>query len=434
MRNLFIIPKKFVDRLFLWPKPDFTKLYLIQKHSIAVWLFYFGAILVYFSSLTPWFLWPIQRYYMPLASLPILASLLMSVRLKRPIFTRKDYFLPVCSMSLLLLMMALSSGRNVNGFIMIVFSTTVYLSLFKVNIPLLRKLGDTIATLMACILAVSIPFFILHLLGFPLPHTQAEAFDYTFDNYRFFLVDHRFNWELIPRFHSVFIEPGQLGMACITLLYAQAGKWNTWRCRIIFLGLIMTFSLAAYLCLVVMLFSVSWMKGKAVIGKILLLGGVILVIGVGSMFYNRGENLINQMIVSRLLLNEDGEVEGNNRTTDLFTREYEKLFSTGEIIIGKGNEDLAKFGFGNSGYRVFIYCYGLVSVGCLLVLFYALLRSSTNKRAAISMLIIHGLSFWAHGIPHRPYLFIALYMLLFSPVCPPASRIGIENKENEFDK
>jgi hypothetical protein len=123
------------------------------------------------------------------------------------------------------------------------------------------------------------------------------------------------------------------------------------------------------------------------------------------------------------MLDEEGEMEGNNRTSDLFTKEYDKMISSGEIFFGRGNEELAKFGFGNSGYRVFIYCYGIVSVFCLCVMFFAVTRTSTNKRACISMLLIHALSFWAHGIPHRPYIYISLYVLLFSMVYPPNHHI-----------
>lgn len=315
--------------------------------------------------------------------------------------------------------MAIGSGRNINGIFMVAFSTMVYLSIFKVNLPELRKLSDVTATLMAALLVVSIPVFILHLLGFSLPHTTTSFLNYRFDNYRFFLVDHRFNWELIPRFHSVFLEPGHLGMACLTLLYTQAGKWDTWRCRVLFLALLMTFSLAAYLCTIVMLFSVSWMKGKAVIGKILLLGGFVLTIGIAATFYNRGDNLINQLIVSRVMLDENGEVVGNNRTTDLFTKEYEKAIASGDIIMGKGIEAVAKFGGGNAGYRVFIYSYGMISVVSLVVLFFCLLRTSINKRACISFLLLHCLSFWAHGVPHRFYIFVPTYIFLFCDVFPP---------------
>ncbi len=431
MKHLFLLHRDKLSRVFLWPKPNLAGLFLVEKRSVALWLFYFGVIFAYFTTLTPWPLWPFHRYYMPIASMPILLGLALSLRLKKPVFTRKDFLLPTLSMILLQLTMAIGSGRNINAIFMLAFSSVVYFSIFKVNIPELRKLSDVIATIMAALMVVSIPMFILHLLGFPLPHSQASFGEYyTFDNYRFFLVDHRFNWELIPRFHSIFLEPGHLGMACLTLLYAQAGKWDTWRCRVLFLALFMTFSVAAYLCMVVMFFSVSWMKGKAVIGKILFLGGFFIALGVGSMFYNRGDNLFNQLIVSRVLLNEDGEMEGNNRTTDLFTKEYEKTIASGDIIMGKGNEEVAKFGFGNSGYRVFIYSYGLISVLSLFVLFYGLLHTNANRRANISFLLIHSLSFWAHGYPHRFYFFVPLYIFLFCGVFPPNHKF-IEEKQIE---
>ena len=197
------ISKKHIKRLFLWPKPNLSKLCLIEKQAIALWMFYIGIAIVFFSSLTPWFLWPIQRYYMPIGFVPVSLSMLMSLHLREPIFSRKDYLFPTMSMGLLLLMMALSSGRNINGIFMVFFSTFVYFAFFKLNIPNLRKLSDFLTSVLACILLISIPMFILHLLGFPLPRTQANLGDYRFDNYLFFLIDHRSNWELIPRFHSV---------------------------------------------------------------------------------------------------------------------------------------------------------------------------------------------------------------------------------------
>ena len=242
--------------------------------------------------------------------------------------------------------------------------------------------------------------------------------DYQFDIYLFFLVDMRFNFELIPRFHSVFLEPSHLGMACIALLYSQIGRWNTWPCRVLFLALLMSFSLAAYLCLVVMLFSAAWMKGKSIIGKIVLLsvlGGAMVV---GSIFYNRGDNLVNQLIVQRLALNEEGNIEGDNRTTDLFTREYEKAIDSGDILLGRGMEEVQKFGFGNAGYRVYIYTYGLVTLFFLVLFFAVLSRTSPNRRAVLSMLLIELVTFIPHAQPIRFYTFIPYYILMFSTVYP----------------
>lgn len=416
--SLFVIRKSTLDRLFLLPRINGDRLFLLPKRTVALWLLYAGVLFACWCTMAPWFLWPLFRFPAVVASLPIVASMLLSRTLRHPIYGRPGFQWPTLAMAVLLLVMALSSGRNINGVFMIAFSMVVYASVFWVRQEELRRLGDVLATAMALLLCVSIPAYVLYLIGFPLPHHSAAFDDYQFDNYLFFMVDLRFNFELIPRFHSVFLEPSHLGMACVALLYCQIGKWRTWRCRVLFLGLLMTFSLAAYVCLVVMLFSAAWMKGKAVVGKIVvlaLLGGGI---AVGAVFYNKGDNLMNQLIVQRLAINEDGEMEGDNRTTDLFTKEYDKALESGEIIFGKGMEEKNKFGFGNAGYRAYFYTYGLVTGLFLVLLFLTVARSSPNRRAVMCMLFIQLLSFIPHGQPIRFYTFIPFYILSFSAVYP----------------
>lgn len=416
--SLFVIRKSSLDRLFLVPRINGDKLFKLPKRTVALWLMYAGVLFACWCTMAPWFLWPLYKYPAVLAFLPIAASMMLSRTLRNPIYGRPGFQWPTAMVVVLLLVMALSSGRNINGVFMIFFSALIYASVFWLRVDELRRLGDVMATTMALLLCVSIPAYVLYLAGFPLPHHSVEFGDYQFDNYLFFMVDLRFNFELIPRFHSVFLEPSHLGMACIALLYCQIGKWRTWRCRVIFLGLLMTFSLAAYVCLVVMLFSAAWMKGKAVLGKIVLLTSIGGAVVVGSIFYNKGDNLMNQLIVQRLTVNEDGEMEGDNRTTDLFTKEYDKLFESGEILFGKGMEEKEKFGFGNAGYRAYFYTYGLVTGLFLMLFFFTLARTSPNRRAVICMLFIQALSFIPHGQPIRFYTFIPFYILSFSAVTP----------------
>lgn len=396
-------------------------LFLIEKRSVARWMFFLGILIAYYGTLNPWFLWPISRYVHYLAALPVAFSLMFSKNLRQGIFNRTDYIYPLVSCIVLQLVMALTSGKNINGLIVVAFSSTVYLSLFKVDRPELHRMCDMLATTMACLLSVSIPLYILYHLGISLPHSHIvpAEWDYSFENYYFFLVDDRFSFELLPRFHSVFLEPSHLGMACVALLYGQIGKWNTWRCRILFFAIAISFSLAAYICVVVLLFSAAWMKGKAILGKVVLLLSLCTVVIVGSLFYNKGENIINILIVQRLTTNDQGEFEGDNRTSDLFTKEYDKMAGSSDIILGKGMEAMERFGSsGNSGYRVFLYTYGLISVLFLLVFFLCLFSTSDNTRAKMAMSLISLLSFVAHGIPIKYYFFIPLFVLIYSEVRP----------------
>lgn len=421
LSDIFIIHTKNIQRLFFVRKINLSRLYFIQVRKIALYTSFLGLFIVYYASLTPWFLWSIHKYYVFFALVPLLLGMLMSRQLKQPIFNRKDYLYPLIACILLQLTMALTSRKNINGVLMVVFSSMIYMSLFRMEIKELKRLSNYLTTSMACILVISIPFYIIHLLGVHLPHfhTAPADLDYSFENYYFFLVDDRFAFEFIPRFHSIFLEPSHLGMACISLLYSQIGNWNKLSCKILFVGIFMTFSVAAYICLILLFFSSAWMKGKAILGKILLILTLCVITIITSLIYNKGNNLVNQLIVQRLTLNTEGKIEGDNRTTAIFTKEYNKLASSEEIIIGKGMEKFLRFGNnGNSGFRVYIYCYGLLSILMLIIFFITLFRTSTNRRAVVSMTLISIASFIAHGTPILYYFFIPLYILLFNETTP----------------
>lgn len=420
MRNPFIIQRRHIDRLFLIHGLTMRNLLVWQVRDVVRWLFFAGMIIAVFGSLLPWFLWPIAKYYQLIACVPLVVSLAMSIHLRQPIFTARDYIYPTVAVTVLISVMALCGGKNVTGFITIPLGVTIFLSLFMVDKKELQALSRILTRIMATILAISIPFYILYLIGRPLPHYHVapEAVLHTYENYRFFLVDDRFELEIIPRFISVFPEPSWLGMGCVSLLFSQAGRWNTWACRILFVGLLMSFSLAAYICLIVMLFVVSWIKGNAIMGKFVLLTTVCAALIVGSLYYNRGDNLVNTLIVQRLTFTNDGKLEGDNRTTEVFTKEFDKMMKRGEWLTGKGQEAFVRFGEGNSGFRVFLYINGAISVICLIVFFATIVYTSHNPRARLAFLLFSGLAFVSQGVPLRYIYFIPMYILLFCDLYP----------------
>lgn len=414
------IRKSTIERFYLIPKVSADDLFMVNKQSAVRGMFFFGILLAVFTSATPWFLWSFYRFMVYLSALPIIMALYFDRKMTKMLFVNEEYKNPTILYFLLLICLALTGGKTIFGFVEIFFNVTIFYSLFRVDRNELRKLGDFLASSLAILLSVSIPFYILYLIGFPLPHHSLApaSFEYSFESYRFFLVDDRFMMELIPRFHSVFLEPSHLGMFCVAILYSQIGKWNSWKCYVLFTALAMSFSLAAYICTVAMLFSSAWMKGKAVIGKLIFLFVMCVSVIVGSIFYNKGDNLVNILIVQRLTSSDDGGIEGDNRTTHLFTKEYNKFAGSIDVLWGNGMDSMDKFGFGNAGYRVYIYKNGLISVMFLIAFFFTICRTSRNKRAIGSMLIISMMSFVAHGMPTKYYFFIPLYILLFSEVYP----------------
>lgn len=423
IEHIFYIPRNAFSRLYLIPKFNLEKVFVLSKSDITLWIYYIGVIFAFFASINPWFLWSIYQIYPFLALVPITISMLLSQTLKEPIFNRTDYLFPIITFLLMMFTITLLNGRNINGYILQIINAVFFLALFRLDIKHLVRLSTILSKTMALLLIFSITFLILYVIGFPLPskHIVNVEFHYSFTNYYLFLLDDRELFSFLPRFCSVFLEPAHLGMTCICLLYSQIGQWRKWYNIILFFTIFITFSLAAWVFLVVLLFSASWMKGKNIIGKIILLVSICAIIAVGSIYYNRGDNIVNQLIVQRLTVNEDGELEGDNRATATFQREFNKLASSEKILTGAGYENMKKFSDegGNAGYRVYIYSNGLISVFFLVVFLCCIAYTGTGGwRNKAIMLTAQFISFIPAATPLKLAMFIPWYILLFIKVKP----------------
>lgn len=417
------VPRNTFSRLFLIPRINLEKVFLISKSDLVRWIYFSTMIFVVIASLNPWFFWGIYNVYTLLASVPIIACMLLSRTVERPLFTRNDYFVPICLYLLMMFTITFLNGRNINGYILQMINATIFLSLFMLNVSDLVRLGTILSKFLACLLVVSLTAYFLVKFGFSLPHREAVnvEFNYSYTNYFFFLLDHREEFSILPRFCSVFLEPAHIGMTCICLLYCQIGQWHKWYNIVHFITIILTLSLAAWVFLVILLFSASWMKGRNIIGKVILLISLCAVVATISLYYNRGQNVINELIVQRLMINEDGELEGDNRATETFQREYKKLASSSEILTGRGYEGMAKFSTegGNAGYRVYIYSNGLIGVMLLTLFLCTLAYTGTGGwRNKVVMLTAHFISFIPAATPLKFAMFIPWYILLFIKVKP----------------
>lgn len=396
--------------LFKIRKIDIFK---IRKKDIARTFFHIGILIAYWGALMPWFIWKIEGVYFILSFMFIFMSMLISRTLESPLFTRKDYHIPMMSYLILVVMMRIVNGNNINSYISLVFYSLIFLSLFSASITELKKLMKFLCKVMAILLAVSLFFFVLYILGFPLPNSPIahEELMYSYTNYYFFLIDDRSFFVLIPRFHSVFMEPGHLGTAGTFLLLTQLGNWKKWYNVILLVSTILTFSLAAFVLLVMVMFANAWIRRKKILSKLLFLAGFLAIVTVSAIFYNDGDNLLNTLIIERLEVN-DGKLAGDNRVTNTFEAAFNDFLQTDDILFGREYE-LAEFGWGNAGYRVYIYDYGLV-VLVLTILFYILaVSSSRERRAIISMFVIAVASFWVRATPLSFYYFIPLYAFAY---------------------
>lgn len=393
---------------------DISKLFIIQLRDFAFAIYLLAIVITFFSTWTAWFTWKLHGIHQFLCAFLIATSFIFSRTLTRPIFSRRNYIVPFSAFAVYFYLSVLLRGANVFGLLNATCSIIVLGSLFALEKKELIRIGNFLSKITGAILVPSILFYLMYLTGRSLPHYHVKCpfVDYSFENYTFFMVVDNDTFTLVPRFTSYFLEPAHLAMGCIVLLASQIGKWNRWYNIALFVAILLSFSLAGYVFLAIVLVGAAWMKGRAVIGKLIALAVIMLGIGIGSMFYNQGDNLVNTLIVERLSVDSDGKMAGDNRVTDSFLREYEKFIGTSRAILGEGGDKMERFGFGNAGYRVFIYSNGLFLTVYLLVVFYLIASTSKEKRAKVVFWTIHLVSFIPHAIPLRFYFFTPLYVLL----------------------
>lgn len=409
MNLQFGISKKTVERFFSF---NISKLYMWEKRSVATLLFYSGMVMAYFCSLHPWFLWPLGELYpIPVATL-LLVAYLVSNSMKEPILNRHGFLYAIFFYTVLSFYLVLSQGMNVNGYIVNFFTPIIFFVLMKADSGLLSRLSTVIAKCFAVILIPSILFFVLYILGLPLPGVHAVYGEnlYDFTNYYFFMIDDRFMMVLIPRFQSVFLEPGHLGSATTVLLMTQFGKWKKWWNIVLFIATFMSFSLAAYAIIIAIVFLKLWVERQNLIGKMVIVMLIIATVAVVATFYNDGDNMVNNLILARLEINDaTGEMEGNNRVTADFEDEFNKYILNSDVFFGRDMSKIAA-GSGNSGYRVWIYQNGLVGLFLLICFYTFSFWKYTDSRQLLMVVSVSLLIFWIRGYPLWYSNFIPLFI------------------------
>lgn len=384
-----------------------SDLYLIQKEGLAVILFYMGMLLAFLASMNPWFLWPLGTLSPVPAALLVIASMMVSNTMEKPLFCRTDYFLPLLAFLVFSIYECMSTGRNVNGYLMLFFKASIVLGLFRLDPQRLFRLTTFISKVMGVLLAASLAGYFLFLLGFPLPGRPAQMGEfYSFTNYYLFLLDDRNLFVIIPRFNSYFPEPSHIGSAAAFLLFAQRGHWRKWYNIVLLVTIAFSFSLGAYVYLTAIIFLNLWIEKKDLFRK-LVITIAIFAAGITTAFvYNGGENLVHDLIMLRLEI-EDDELAGDNRVTGNFDLEYDNYIGSGDIVLGRSYDNTVEFG--NAGYKVFFYDHGIVGILLIFAFYYIAIKNARNNRAIASVLIVAGLYFLPSAYMLLEKLLIPLY-------------------------
>ena len=143
------------------------------------------------------------------------------------------------------------------------------------------------------------------------------------------------------------------------------------------------------------------------IRKALYVIGLLVIITVCSFYYNKGNNLLHDLIMIRLEI-DDGQLAGDNRVTGNFEAEYESLINSPDILWGRDRDTESS---GNSGYRVFIYDYGLIGLLLVIVFYIVAMYNPRHLKAMVAVFIIAALNFIIRGYPLWYSNFIPLYCI-----------------------
>lgn len=244
------------------------------------------------------------------------------------------------------------------------------------------RLFDLFVKALSVILLITIPAWLLFLKGFPFSHGAyidvGDGFHFIHD-YTFFVMSDIGEGFDYPRFSSVFLEPGWIGTICCFTIFGLGlnfRKIPTWLCL---LGLLLSMSLSAVVNLILCVLLWIWLTSKH---RLVLLGCfAFLLIGVTvfATSYKKGDNIINQLVVERLIFDEDLGIAGNNRTNDDFDSRFEDVVRGPEKWFGIGHEVNKEFMEANdwfnhsSGIKKDLMCNGFFGTGLYMLLLIMLL-------------------------------------------------------------
>ena len=389
---------------------DLNKYLVFGKRDIAIALFTIGIAINIFASIHVMYFWMIEAYC-PFVTMPLfIMSVLLSRSTRTPIFTRTDFLLPTLLSLIVQYYQCLVNAQNIVPFIISTASLCMFYCMFRIDKEIAEKSFTKICKVFAGFLIISILFFFLHFIGVNLPNVSVERGNYSYTNFFFFLLDDRELWNiLIPRFNSVFLEPGHMGTTIIMLLATQIGKWKKWYNVVLFVALLMSFSLAAYCLGVMLLFLRLWMLRRKIVLKVLGLVSFLGIIVGGSFVYNDGDNMLNNLIVMRLEVSDTGDdFKGNNRVSEDFEKEFESFLGSSDVLFGR---EMDYEGWGNSGYRVYIYDYGMAGFALFLVFYFFAFRTGRDIRAITTAFVLAMTNFWIRGYPML-FAFVFPYFII----------------------
>ena len=350
----------------------------------------YSILLAMCASMELYFTWKLPISFVNIMCACVLLPYLMNLR-------KWDLSIGVCLLSVVCWIynfthntidFSLFAYLNLLSVIFITITFFVSTTSFKIN------LYHTFDFFIKVICCISLLGWLLYLVGINLPHYRSETSDfYIHDVYYFFVMGADNMFEVLPRFCGMFLEPGHVGSTSCLLLYINKFNFKNKSNYIYLLSIIFSLSLAAYCLFFIGLCLYFYLRGKDLFKYLLILAvfaGVFTYIGLN---YNRGNNVINEKILSRLIIT-DGELSGDNRTSMVFDKYYDNWLKHGDIFNGYGRK---AYGDGNAtsnilhgcaSFKRFLFINGIIGTVLICLLYLCLYLRYRSKQGFGFFLVV----------------------------------------------
>jgi hypothetical protein len=281
----------------------------------------------------------------------------------------------------------------------------------------------------AFVLCLSISMFILCEFGMDIPYQILKYPHHNsypdFQN-RILLIT-RDTSEAYHRFQAIFREPGDMGISAL-LLYMNHYELKRKSIFIIFVSVVLSFSLAAYVLLLLGYITFDFAKVEGMNIYVRCIKWIVLfllIIFSGMYVYNEfPQNIFGNLIVERLVPNEEKGINGNNRTSLTFDSYYESSFyKSNDKFFGMGYPRFQKrFPQGGvASWKGFVVMHGLVGIACLFF-FFSYLVFVSRSRFVFGLFVLYCAYFW-----QRPYILFEMQLFLFISYCTRMRRELLPN-------
>jgi len=319
----------------------------LQLYKVYRFLIFF----LFINSMYPWFTWGMNLFLVSLVAFPICFKTLCNRKM-----TIRTTNRTIVSLLFLFLFVWLAKYKNATGYVEQLVNWMILTSVIYLRSDLKVDLLRFITKGFAIVLGVSLVFYVITLLGLPLPSQTIvrEGLYNVFNNY-YALV--RMDGSL--RFQSIFLEPGHMTMGLSLLLYLNRYDYKNKFVLILLLAQLFSFSLAGYLTLLVgFVLSILLSKGTRKFQRIIIPISVFsLFIATSSTLFK--QNMFEELIISRLMW--DGTtIAGDNRSNASLDFLYDQVMNSSDKWTGREWTGGEENEHGVSGYKLYLAMYGIV--------------------------------------------------------------------------